>query len=199
MTNDIKSKVAATAKSAAPWKKGIAWWIVLLEGLVLTGLGLYMLFAKPSTLVGLGWVLALSLVASGALSVYLSLKTTAKTPARQYTLIHGVVGLAAGALVILLQLLGSLSGQTAAVVLGLGALIYGGMGLYPLIDKNLVPLRRISLIGAIFFVVVGVLLTLQALGMGTFVTTVQILNLLIMAAGIALIFYGFILRNNPAA
>lgn len=198
MTDDLKSKVAGQARNVLPWRKGIAWWLVLIQGLVLTGLGLYMFFATPATLAALGWILALTLVASGALSLYLSLQASGKTPARQWTLIHGIVGVAAGGLVILLQLLDVLSANTAATILGLGALAYGAIGAYFYFDKSLAPLRRLSVVGTVFFLVTGLLLLLQVFGLGTFVTTVQILTFAVLIAGIALIFWAFILRNSGA-
>jgi hypothetical protein len=69
MTNDIKAKVTDTARQVAPWKKGIPWWVVLIEGIILLGLGFYMFFAKPTTLALLGWIIALAL-AAGALSLF---------------------------------------------------------------------------------------------------------------------------------
>ena len=193
MTNDIKSQVTQAAKGAVPWRKGIAWWVVLLEGLALLALGLYMFFAKPTTAVILGWVVALSLLASGALSLYLSLQTAERTLVRQWTLIHGAVGVAAGLLAIIVQLF---SPGAALTVLGLGCLAYGGVGLYLLLDKSLTALRRLSFISTIFYLVLGGLIVLHALGLGTLVTTLQIVSLLLIAAGIILLFWGIILRNE---
>ena len=193
MTNDIKSQVTQAAKGAVPWRKGIAWWVVLLEGLALLALGLYMFFAKSTTAVILGWVVALSLLASGALSLYLSLQTAERTLVRQWTLIHGAVGVAAGLLAIIVQLF---SPGAALTVLGLGCLAYGGVGLYLLLDKNLTALRRLSFISTIFYLVLGGLIVLHALGLGTLVTTLQIVSLLLIAAGIILLFWGIILRNE---
>ena len=193
MTNDIKSQVTQAAKGAVPWRKGIAWWVVLLEGLALLALGLYMFFAKPTTAVILGWVVALSLLASGALSLYLSLQTAERTLVRQWTLIHGAVGVAAGLLAIIVQLF---SPGAALTVLGLGCLAYGGVGLYLRLDKNRTALRRLSFISTIFYLVLGGLIVLHALGLGTLVTTLQIVSLLLIAAGIILLFWGIILRNE---
>ena len=138
MTNDLKSQLTSSAKGTLPWRKGVAWWVVLLQGVVLLALGLYVFFARPTTAVILGWVVALSLLASGALSLYLSLQATERTPVRQWTLIHGAVGVAAGLLAIVIQFV---SPGAALTVLGLGCLAYGGVGLYMLLDKNLTPLR----------------------------------------------------------
>ena len=193
MTNDLKSQLTRSAKGALPWRKGVAWWVVLLEGVALLALGLYVFFAKPTTAVVLGWVVALSLLASGALSLYLSLQATEQTPVRQWTLIHGVVGVAAGLLAILIQFV---SPGAALTMLGLGCLAYGGVGLYMLLDKNLTAMRRLSFITTIFYLVLGVLIVLHALGVGTLATVLQLISLLLIAAGVILLFWALILRNE---
>ncbi len=193
MTNDLKSQLTSSAKGVLPWRKGVAWWVVLLQGVVLLALGLYVFFARPTTAVILGWVVALSLLASGALSLYLSLQATERTPVRQWTLIHGAVGVAAGLLAIVIQFV---SPGAALTVLGLGCLAYGGVGLYLLLDKNLTPLRRLSFIGTLFYLVLGALITLHVLGVGTLATVLQIVSLMLITAGIILFFWGIILRNE---
>ena len=193
MTNDLKSQLTRSAKGALPWRKGVAWWVVLLEGVALLALGLYVFFAKPTTAVVLGWVVALSLLASGALSLYLSFQATERTPVRQWTLIHGVVGVAACLLAILIQFV---SPGAALTVLGLGCLAYGGVGLYMLLDKNLTAMRRLSFITTIFYLVLGVLIVLHALGVGTLATVLQLISLLLIAAGVILLFWALILRNE---
>ena len=193
MTNDLKSQLTSSAKGVLPWRKGVAWWVVLLEGVALLALGLYVFFARPTTAVILGWVVALSLLASGVLSLYLSLQATERTPVRQWTLIHGAVGVAAGLLAIVIQFV---SPGAALTVLGLGCLAYGGVGLYMLLDKNLTAMRRLSFITTIFYLVLGVLIVLHALGVGTLATVLQLISLLLIAAGIILLFWALILRNE---
>jgi uncharacterized membrane protein HdeD (DUF308 family) len=197
MSNGVKSKVSGVAKSALPWKKGVAWWIVLIEGIVLSGLGLYMFFEKTWTMNILGWIVALSLLVSGALSVYASLKTTEKNQVRQWTMIHGVIGLVAGGIVALL-LFFTILPSTRAFVLGLGCLAYGGVGLYMLIDKNLASLRRISLISTVFYILIGVLILLFAFGVDTLQTTVQLLKMVMIITGVLLIFWAFILKRETS-
>jgi uncharacterized membrane protein HdeD (DUF308 family) len=193
MTNDLKSQLTRSAKGALPWRKGVAWWVVLLQGVALLALGLYVFFAQPTTAVILGWVVALSLLASGALSLYLSLQATEQTPVRQWTLIHGAVGVAASLLAILIQFA---SPVAALTVLGLGCLAYGGVGLYMLLDKNLTAMRRLSFITTIFYLVLGALIVLHALGVGTLATVLQLISLLLIAAGVILLFWALILRNE---
>lgn len=195
MTENIKSKVTEVAKSALPWQKGVAWWIVLLEGIVLLGLGIYMFFARTWTFMLLGWIITISLVVSGGLSLYLSLKAPEKSRIQQWTMIHGLVGLGFGVIVAVLLLFQILP-SAGLVILGLGCLAYAGVGLYILIDKNLTSLRNISMIDTIFYLLIGSLIMLHILGFGTLKTTVDLLKLILMAAGIILIFWGFIIRNE---
>ena len=56
-----------------------------------------------------------------------------------------------------------------------------------------------SLIGAIFFTILGVLLILQAFGVGTLVTTVQIITLVVIIAGVVLVLWSLMLRNSVKA
>ncbi len=193
MSDDLKSQLARSAEGALPWRSGIAWWLVLLEGLALLALGLYVFFAKPTTAIILGWVVALSLLASGALSLYLSLQTAEHTPVRQWTRLHGAVGVAAGLLAILVQFFSS---GAALTLLGLGCLAYGGIGLYMLLDKNLTALRRLSFIGVLFYLVLGALVALHVLGVGALVTILQLVSFLLIAGGVILIFWAIILRNE---
>lgn len=195
MPDDMKAKVSGAAKSVMPWKEGIAWWVVLIQGIILTGLGIYMFFAKSWTLTILAWIIAIALMVSGALSLYASLNTTENGPVKQWTMIHGGIGLAAGAIVALLLFFQVLP-TTRAFVMGLGCLAYGGVGVYMLIDKKLASLRRISLIGTIFFTLAGILILLHVFGMETLVTLVQLLKLLVIITGVILIFWALIIRNE---
>ncbi|WP_374686967.1 DUF308 domain-containing protein [Promineifilum sp.] len=198
MSNEVKSKLLDTAKSAAPWRKGIAWWVVLLEGVALLALGLAMFFAKQTTHHILGWIVAVALTVSGALSLYLSQKTTRRDEVRLWTMIHGGIGLAAGLLVILLLLFNSFLEGPGLTILGLGCLAYGGVGLYMLLDKQLVSLRRLSWASTLFYLAIGLLILLQGLGVGVLATKLQLVNLLIVVAGVIIIFWGLILRNEGA-
>ena len=186
MAKNLKSTVSHTAKSAAPWRKGVPWWLVLIEGIVLAGVGLFMFFGSSSTMVVImGWIIALVLVAVGAISLYLVSQVTEQSPSRKFTMIHGLVAVGAGGLVILLRLLNMLLPDTA--------------GLYTWINKGLVPLRRVSVIGAIFFLIIGALLLLQAFGMATVGMVVQFITIASLIAGIALILWSFALKNSADA
>lgn len=196
--SDVKARVSNAARSAAPWRQGIPWWIVLGEGVILVTLGLYMLFASSSVNTLLGWGVALALLAGGALSLYLSLQATRQSPAQRWTLIHGLVGVVGGGLLILLQLFNVLTPRLGVTLLGVGCLAYGLVGLYMLIEKDLPALRRLSVVETAIFLALGALLLLQAVGVGALATMVQLINLVILTGGVALIIWGLVLRQSPA-
>jgi uncharacterized membrane protein HdeD (DUF308 family) len=195
MANETKSNIV---QSALPWQKGAAWWVVLLEGIILTGLGLYMFFARVSTYLLLGWVIALVLGVSGGLRVYLALKMEGDEKERRWILIHGAIGLIAALLVVIILLLGAALQTVGLTILGLGCLGYGGVGLYILLSQSSEDLRRLEWIGTIFFLVLGALMLLQVLGVGTLVTMIYLINLVILVGGVVLIIWAFILRNDRA-
>jgi len=196
--SNVKARVTDAARGAIPWRQGIPWWIVLGEGVILVALGLYMLFASSSANTLLGWGVALALLAGGALSIYLSLQATRQSPAQRWTMIHGLVGVIGGGLLSLLQLFNVLSPRLGVTLLGVACLAYGLVGLYMLIEKKLLALRRLSVVETAIFLALGGLLLLQALGVGALATMIQLINLVILVGGVALVIWGFVLRNSAA-
>ena len=193
MASDTKSKLV---QSTLPWQKGAAWWVVLLEGIFLAGLGLYLFFARTPTYLLLGWIIALCLGISGGLRVYLAYKMKGDEKARLWTLIHGAIGLIAAVLVVFILVLGVYLQSLGLTILGLGCLGYGAVGLYMMLSKSSFSLRRVELIGTIFYLVIGGLILLQVLGVSTLVTMIHWINLIILVAGVALVIWAFILRND---
>jgi uncharacterized membrane protein HdeD (DUF308 family) len=195
MPDQLKSKLADVSKSVLPWQKGIAWWVVLLESVFLIGAGLFMFFAPSKTYNLLGWIVALILLISGGLSLYASYQQEAKSRQKSWIMIHGLIGLVTGLIVIIMLLVNVLLSDAGLVILSLGCLAYGGVGLYISVTGLPSQNRLISLISTIFYLVVGVLVLLQIFGLGAFVTTIQLISFVILAAGIVLLFWAFILRN----
>ena len=72
-----ESKVAKHAKAALPWRKGIAWWLVLIEGMVFLGVGLYMVIATEDTSDLLGKILAATLGVMGLAELIRRLRVVA--------------------------------------------------------------------------------------------------------------------------
>ena len=198
MSEDTKSKMTKMAKGALPWEKGVAWWVVLIEGIVLTGLGLYMFFAQAQTYLALAWVIALILTVSGLLNLYAAIGA-GKSQNKQWAMIHALVGLITGLIIIVFLLFSLFLDEVGMTILGLGCLVYGGLGVYLTFNKTLASHRWLALLLPIFFVVIGALLLLQAIGVGTLAQTIQVINLIILLAGIVLLIWAFILRRESSS
>jgi uncharacterized membrane protein HdeD (DUF308 family) len=194
--DDSESTIKSTAKGALRWQKKAPWWIVMIQGVILLILGLYMFFVPTKTYTVLAWVVIIALLASGGFSLYLALQAEQKDIVKTWTLVHGIVGVAAGIILALLLIFDLFPVSTQLIFLALSCLAFGGVGLYMLIDKNLTSLRRISILGTIFFLLVGGLVLLQAFSVGVLVTLIDIINMIVVIAGIALIIWGLILRNE---
>ena len=46
MTEHYSENAKEFISQQAPWRQGVAWWVVLIQGLLLLGLGLYILFRQ---------------------------------------------------------------------------------------------------------------------------------------------------------
>ena len=74
-----ESKVAKRAKAALPSRKGIAWWLVLIEGMVFLGVGLYMVIATEDTSDLLGKILAATLGVMGLAELIAALRVRSES------------------------------------------------------------------------------------------------------------------------
>lgn len=196
MTDNFKTNLSNTTRSVLPWQKGIAWWIVLLEGLLLVAIGLWMYFSRPTTFSLIGWLLSFILVLLGSLNLYPALKSTEKSQARMLTTIHGLIALVAGLIGIIFLLFAPTAVTPGLYILGAGYLGFGGFGLFMSYHKDFSGLRNISLAGGIVWIIMGVLLLLQAFGTTTLVTLIFLVEMLLLIIGTILIIWAFILKNE---
>jgi uncharacterized membrane protein HdeD (DUF308 family) len=196
MSDKKKSKVSEITKSSMPWRKGIAWWVVLIEGIVLVIMGLFMFFATTKTYTIIGWMIGLILLISGLLSLFASLRLREAGPRKKWRQIQGIVGIVSGLVVIILLLLDVFLKDFGLILLGVGCLVYGGVGVYIIVNKDVVGLRHGPILSTLLYLLLGILVLLQAFNIGALETTISIINLIILVAGFALILWAFILKRE---
>lgn len=196
MSAKKKSTVSELTKSSMPWRKGIAWWVVLIEGIVLVLLGLFMFFATTKTYTIIGWMIGLILLTSGLLSLFASFRLREAGPRKKWQQIQGIVGIVSGLVVIIMLLLDVFLKDLGLILLGVGCLAYGGVGVYMIINKEILGLRRGPILSTLLYLLLGVLVLLQAFEVGTLKTTIDIINAIILVAGFALILWAFILKRE---
>jgi uncharacterized membrane protein HdeD (DUF308 family) len=69
MAEQQSSKVTESAKAALPWRKGLPWFWILVEGILMLAIGLFMVLAQEQARVAFGVILAAALTISGALQL----------------------------------------------------------------------------------------------------------------------------------
>ena len=196
MTEQVKSKLTDGAKQAAPWRKGVPWWLVMIEGIGLLALGLYMFVTPVKSRVLLAGILAAALGITGAVQLIALSRAKEKGPLATLGIVRGAVGLAVGVLILLLLLLDAKSVDLGRAILGLGSLAYGGIGLYILYRTHETRAQLAAIVNSSFFVFVGLIMLIDLLGGNVFVTMTTAINFVLLLVGAFLILWSLALRNR---
>lgn len=196
MTTELKSKLTQGAKQAAPWRKGISWSIVLAEGIVLVTVGLFLLFANQTAVRLVGHILAIVIGATGGIQLYGALQAKQEGQFGRLNMIRGGIGLGIGALVLILFLFNSMTLQLGRILLGIGALAFGAIGLYLAYLARASGARVGPIIANGFWVFLGILLLLAAIGGSLLVIISQIINVALLLGGAFLIIWAIMIKNQ---
>lgn len=196
MTQQIKSKVSKGAKATMPWRKGVPWWLVLIEGIGLLALGLYMFVAPVKSRVLLAEILAAALGITGAVQLIAILRAKDKGTIATWGIVRGAVGLAVGVIILLMLLLNARSIDLGRAVLGFGSLAYGGIGLYILFLTQPKGTRFAAMVNSAFFIFLGVVMIVDLFGGNVFFAMTNVINIVLLLVGAFLVLWSFALRNG---
>lgn len=127
MGNSLTNSTKQIMRENAPWSQSATWWAILIQGLLLLGLGLYILFnpnAGPQTgrLLGI-FLLLTSLIAAGR-----GLFGRIGPRALPFHMMGAGIGLAIGALVTLDIFQDFMSPTVALILISVGLLLNGLIG-----------------------------------------------------------------------
>lgn len=199
MTEQTTSKVSEGAKSALPWRQGVPWWLVLIEGIGLLALGIFMFLAPVKSRILLAAVIAAALGITGAVQLIAIMRSQDRSTLAKWGIVRGVVGLAVGVLVLLILLLILLNASSidlGRTILGLGALIYGVLGLYMLYLAHESGARLAAIVNCIFFVFVGAIMLIDLFGGQVFATVTTGFNIFLLLVGAFLTLWSLALRRK---
>jgi uncharacterized membrane protein HdeD (DUF308 family) len=102
------------------------WWLLALRGLLLVGLGLYMLFQPKLSLVAYVWVLGIFVIADGALAIMAGI--AGWVAERGWAVARGALLLLVGAAIVWQpQLIGKVVGVSLVLLIALASIIGGVM------------------------------------------------------------------------
>lgn len=196
--DSLTQQSVGTAKQLAPWRAGLPWWVVLVEGIVLGLIGILILIDPRNTTVNVALFLAAALVVAGVLQLWTVLR--GKAPEENDGLIaaRGAIAAFAGAITLLLFFLRYLELEAGLIIFGLGSLIYGLTGFW-LVFTAKGSRRRSGIIEGIFFTLFGVLLLyILIAGSAAVESATAIVGWAAIAGGVLLLVLAFFNRSRQS-
>ena len=187
----MKQEIKNSVEQVKPWGKRTPWWILLIEGILAIGLGIYAL-AMPLQAQGLVLIgLAIVLAVNGLLTLFAYLRRRRQG---NLPLVRGSIGLVVGLIVILMPVFNFGSQLTAAWILAIGLILAGVMALLAVFMEASGSRWGNLLIAVLFAVLGGVILYNISTGAGI----VQIAAWVLLAFGVILTGYSFVVRSSAA-
>lgn len=196
MSEQIKAKATDAARSVAPWRKGVPWWLVLIEGILLLALGFLMYLAPVKSRILLAEIIAGALGIAGAIQLFATLRSQEKGPLATWNIVRGAIGLTVGIILVIMLLLNSNAYGFGRFILGIGAFTYGAIGIYIIYLTHETGLRLGAIINCIFFVLIGAVMLIDLSRASVFATMTNFLNIILLFVGAFLIIWAFALRNQ---
>ena len=196
--NDQTTEMAKSAlRQVRPWRAGMAWWIVLVEGLIALGIGIYLLTSANA---GKHFVLLLGLYLLVAHVERAIMGFRARIPAAILAerMLRAGIGLTVGLIIVVDAMIPFMNSPAPLVILSLGWLLIGAIGIWEWASAR----GELGLgLGALVFPIVsalfGLLMLASRLALGPFI--LQALAIVAIVAGVALLGYAFMLYRNAQA
>jgi uncharacterized membrane protein HdeD (DUF308 family) len=156
MTDRAKDMLTQTA----PWKRGVGWPVLAIEGLLGIGIGIYVLVDPDGARDIIRQILGAMLLINGLLRIVHGFRDNPKgLPSTPYRLVSGGIGATVGAIVLLENVSDYITVDAARVILALGLLAFGIIGLAAAVGtRESGGLRRGPLITAAIYLIFAVLL-----------------------------------------
>jgi uncharacterized membrane protein HdeD (DUF308 family) len=192
----MSENAKALLGKSVPWKKGVTWWIVLIEGAVAFGLGLYILVqperAAQFTLQLLGGYLLIESLLAGYRGV-----RAPEGGADTLNLIAAGIGIIAGLLAVVFPWIGAITSAAAALILALGLLLVGGIGMYGVVRVASQGLRWDRFLTTALQIVLAILLFIPT-AQGGGAVILGAIGLIALATGVTLLVYAYLIyRKRP--
>jgi uncharacterized membrane protein HdeD (DUF308 family) len=188
MTEQTKAMVS----SSAPWRRGVPWPVVGIEGIAITAIGIYMLASDSASDVVRQLIAAILLV-NGLLDIVGGFKAEDSLGAR-YRVMRGTIGATVGAIITLEPFWDFLTNSAARWILGLGFLAFAILGFALLvITREQGGLRLGAAITNLIFLVLAILFFT---GDEADDTRITLLGTVAIILGVLLVLYAVYLRRS---
>lgn len=192
----ITAELTESAKKLAPWRSGLAWWVILIEGVALAVIGLLIILDPAKTNIRVGLLLSLGLFIAGLLQMWSLFRNKVPEPVDGIVGARAALGIFSGLLVLWLFMGGLLTIEVGLLVLGLGSLAYGVLGLF-IVFNTVGSQRTAAFMEMLFFTLFGlVVLYTRYVGPTAIATGVTIIGWLGIVLGVVLILYSFVRKGQ---
>lgn len=192
LTKDAMDK----AKDLAPWRSGLPWWAVLIEGIVVTVVGVLILISPRQTTINVALFLAIALAVAGVIRLWAVFRDKEPESAEKTIAVRATVGAFTGGIIAVLYLLDLLTVDAGLVIFGIGGVIYGLMG-FGVAFGILGQRRRQVFLDGLFFTLIGLLMIYVYIAGGDAVQqATAIVGWLSLIAGLALVGMAFLRRSQ---
>ncbi len=197
----MQQQAVSAASQQMPWRKDVAWWVILIQAIILTVLGLFVLTQGESASNIVVLAAGVLLLVDGAMAGVGAMRGRHAGSAGTLNAINAGIALIVGVLVILGRLLDFLDIPTAALIAAIGLIVSGGISLVIALFLRgpEEKLRLTRVIGPLVWIGLGVLVLLTRDGT---VDTMRIIGLVSLGLGIILFvltFFRFRASRVPAA
>jgi uncharacterized membrane protein HdeD (DUF308 family) len=181
---------------SAPWRRGVGWPIVLIEGGVALCIGVYILAQPDDARDVVRQLIAAVLLVNGLLQVLAGFRLP-QAPAAPYRILRGGVAATIGLIVSLEPISDYIEADASRVILALGGLAYGLLGLVEVVaTREATGLRIGPLIAAGIWIVLAILFFT---GDETDTTRLNLLGIVAVVFGLLLLAYAYYLYRLKQA
>jgi len=197
MTDHTTEMAKSALRQVRPWRAGMPWWVILLEGLIALGIGIYVLMA-PNAGNSIVLLLALYLLVVHVERAIIGFRSRIPAAILAERMLRAGIGVTVGLIIVVDALVPFINPPAPLVILSLGWLLIGAIGIWEWVSAR----AELGLgLGALVFPVVsalfGLLMLASRLALGPLV--LQSLAIVGIVAGIALLGYAFMMYRNAQA
>jgi uncharacterized membrane protein HdeD (DUF308 family) len=192
----ITAEITGYGKKLMPWQTGLAWWVILIEGIALAIIGLLIILDPAKTNIRVGLLLSFGLFIAGLLQTWSLFRNKVPESVDGIVGARAALGIFSGLLVLWLFMGNLLTIEVGLLVLGLGSLFYGLLGLFMVFNSS-GSQRTAAFVEMIFFTLFGiVMLYTRYAGPAAIATGVTVVGWLGIVMGAVLILYSFVRKGQ---
>lgn len=202
ITDKAAKSATAQLSRAAPWRSDIDWYWVAAEGAIAAAIGAYFLLAPDAANSTIRLLLAIILLLSSALDIFTGFRNyrlrIVHVPMTPFLLVRGGFGIAVAGMF----LIGDWqeyfdSSEEARLLLGIGFLLYAGIGLVGNLASLLTGgLRWMSVGSNIVFALFGIVMVYNDQQVDNAEDRVSLLGYAGVGGGAILLIYSYLLRQK---